>query len=172
MDRGCRTNKCVLTTAGMYADKDALTKLLDIRIKMYMHQHGKTMSTAAVAQLLSVTLYGRRFFPLYTFNCLGGIDEDGRGVVYSYDAVGSVERVQYSATGGGQTLIQPLLDNQLGWKNAKVAKPKLSLEETLDLVKDAFASAGERDITTGDWVDISIITKDGVREERFALKED
>jgi 20S proteasome subunit beta 6 len=33
--------------------------------------------------------------------------------VYTYDAVGSYERVGYSAQGSGSTLIMPVLDNQL-----------------------------------------------------------
>jgi 20S proteasome subunit beta 6 len=37
----------------------------------------------------------------------------GVGCAYSYDAVGSFERVQYSSSGTGQTLVQPLLDNQV-----------------------------------------------------------
>lgn len=51
-------------------------------------------------------------------------------------------------------------------------KTEYSLEETVDLVKDAFATAGERDIYTGDFVDILIITKAGVRQERMELRFD
>lgn len=43
----------------------------------YQHSHGKPMSCPATAQLLSNTLYHRRFFPLYTFNLCVGLDEEG-----------------------------------------------------------------------------------------------
>lgn len=43
----------------------------------YEHSHGTVMSCSAAAQLLSVTLYYRRFFPYYAFCMIGGIDEDG-----------------------------------------------------------------------------------------------
>lgn len=37
----------------------------------------------------------------------------GKGCVFTYDAVGSYERVGYSAQGSGATLVIPVLDNQL-----------------------------------------------------------
>jgi 20S proteasome subunit beta 6 len=46
------------------------------------------------------------------------------------------------------------------------------MEQAIDLVKDAFVSAGERDIYTGDDVEILIITKDGIRTDSLALKKD
>ena len=39
--------------------------------------------------------------------------ETGKGCVFTYDAVGSYERVGYSTQGSGSTLITPFLDNQL-----------------------------------------------------------
>lgn len=43
----------------------------------YEHSHGVEMSGSAVSQLLSVTLYYRRFFPYYAFCMVGSLDENG-----------------------------------------------------------------------------------------------
>jgi len=167
------TNKTVLVTSGMQADQAALHKLLQTRLKTYLHEHRKQMSTQSIAQMLSNTLYYRRTFPFYTFNVLGGLDEQGKGAVYSYDAVGSFERVQYSSSGTGQTLIIPFLDNQIAKKNQQGKQlENLTVEEVVSLVKDTMTSAGERDIYTGDHVDIAVITNEGISFEKFDLKYD
>lgn len=72
------------------------------------------MSAAAVAQMLSTILYGRRFFPYYVSNVVAGLDEaTGKGVIYSYDPVGHCEKGQFHAGGSSGALLQPLLDNQV-----------------------------------------------------------
>lgn len=37
----------------------------------------------------------------------------GKGAVYSYDPIGCIERLQYSSSGAGESMIQPFLDNQV-----------------------------------------------------------
>ena len=130
------------------------------------------MSTQSEAQLLSNTLYGKRFFPYYAFNILGGLDEEGKGGVYSYDAIGSYERYQVAATGSGQAYIIPFLDNVISNNNRTQEKPILPLAEVVELLKDAFISCGERDIYTGDRVEISVITATGIETTYFNLKGD
>lgn len=107
-----------------------------------------------------------------SFNVVGGLDSSGKGAVFTYDAVGSFERVGYAAQGAGQKLIIPLLDDIVGGRNRADTLPPLTVEAAVETVKEAFVTAGERDIYTGDTVEIFIITKDGVREERFELKKD
>ncbi|GAX79214.1 hypothetical protein CEUSTIGMA_g6654.t1 [Chlamydomonas eustigma] len=171
------SNEVCITSAGMQADAKALHKVLQMRNIMYQHNHSKPMSVSAVAQLLSNTLYYKRFFPYYTFNIVAGLDDAGVGAVYAYDAIGSYERSGYACQGSGKGLIQPVLDNQLKADSPLLIPPRntitsLPLDQALDLVKDAFTSAGERDIYTGDEVEIVIITKEGTRKERLELKKD
>mgnify|MGYP002631805484 CR=1 FL=1 len=167
-----------LGTGGFRGDITTLQKLLRAKVTQYAHRHREEMKPHAVAQMLANTLYGKRFFPYYTWNVVAGLDENGVGVVYSYDPVGNYERVRVSVTGSGESLIQPLLDNQLERQHQALgAKPPvlstdLTIEQTIELVKDAFVSASERDIRTGDCVEICIITKEGSRMESFPLNID
>jgi len=156
----------------MQADVLALQKNLKAMLQIYEHNNGKPMSTPAIAQFLAIQLYYKRFFPYYSFNVLGGIDEQGVGCCWSYDAVGSHERVVYSSSGSGQMLVQPLLDNQVGHTNQTTPKPELTPEEADSIIKEALTSAGERDIHTGDFADICRIDATGVHFSKLELKFD
>uniref|UniRef100_A0A061SC03 Proteasome subunit beta n=1 Tax=Tetraselmis sp. GSL018 TaxID=582737 RepID=A0A061SC03_9CHLO len=72
--------RCVMSSSGFQADYQTLQKLLGARQVMYQHNHNKPMACSAMAQLLSNTLYYKRFFPYYSFNLLGGLDDQGEDV--------------------------------------------------------------------------------------------
>lgn len=166
------TDRCCLATSGMQADAATLRKVLNYHTTMYKHTHQKDISTPAVSQMLSNTLYHKRFFPYYTFNLVCGVDAKGVGKVYGYDAIGSFEEIPYGCVGSSMHLITSLLDNQVGFKTQPTNRKVLSLEETVSLMKDALTCAGERDIYTGDEADIWIITAAGTQKTKFALKKD
>ena len=64
-----------------------------MRMKAYRHNHNKEMKTPAVAQMAAIMLYNKRFFPYYISNILAGLDENGKGVLYSYDPVSCLSLV-------------------------------------------------------------------------------
>jgi 20S proteasome subunit beta 6 len=167
------TSKAVLASCGNWADSDTLTSFLETRVKQYEDAHeNREISLNALAQLMSTMMYGRRFFPYYVSNILAGIYE-GKGYVYSYDPIGHCERHTYRAGGSSSALLQPILDNQVGLKNME-NKPTtpLTIDRAVDLVTDAFISAAERDIYTGDGVLISIVTENGVENRKVQLRKD
>ena len=88
-------------------------------------------------------------------------------------------------------MLQPLLDNQvqpapcidwtytafpfkqIGFKNQDgVIKEPITREKAVSLVKDVFISAAERDIYTGDGLQIHVITADGIETELLPLRRD
>ena len=174
----------VLSVVGFAADGQALKERLDAIVKMYKYHHSKNMSVKACAQRLSTILYQKRFFPYYVHAILGGLDEEGKGALYSYDPVGSYEREQCRAAGAAASLIMPFLDNQVNFKNqyipgsgeghaleARKTEP-LKRQEVEQLVRDAFTSAVERHIEVGDGLQMLVVTKSGIEEIYDPLKKD
>jgi 20S proteasome subunit beta 6 len=167
------TKEAVLASCGNWCDSDTLSSILSARVTQYSDIHeNREISLNALAQLLSTMMYGRRFFPYYVSNILAGIYE-GKGYVYSYDPIGHCERHTYRAGGSSSALLQPILDNQVGLKNME-QKPNvpLTIERAVNLIKDTFISAAERDIYTGDGIKIAIITDKGVEEQTIPLRKD
>ena len=174
----------VLSVVGFAADGEALKERLDTACKMYRYRHGKAISVNACAKRLSTILYGKRFFPFYTHAILAGLDEEGKGAVYSYDPVGSYEREQCRAGGAAASLIMPFLDNQVNFKNQYVPgsgvghdlqeRPRVALARPVveELVKDAFDGAVERHIEVGDFLQMMVVTSQGIEEIVLPLKKD
>jgi len=171
------TKKCIISSCGMKSDAIALHKLLKARIVMYEHKHRREPSVTAIAQMLSTVLYQKRFFPFYTFNTVAGVDDQGKGAVYNYDAIGSFERVPYTTQGSGKSLVLSVLDQQLSDENKTqvddtMGADKIDQTACVALCKDALTSVGERDIFTGDYGEVFLITEAGVELSKFELRLD
>ncbi|KAJ1941458.1 Proteasome subunit beta type-6 [Linderina pennispora] len=168
------SNGSVLATTGYHADALKLVEHIEQRAQLYFHKHDRAMNVSAMAQMLSGILYSKRFFPYYVFPILSGLDAKGKGAVYTYDPVGNMERVNYQAYGSASALVQPFLDSQVGFKNQRNADPSRLLErpQAVKLAIDAFTSATERDIHTGDWLDLFVIDNDGIHQTKRELKHD
>lgn len=62
---------------------------------------------------------------------------------------------------------------QIGFKNMEgVQHVPLTKDKAVQLVKDVFISAAERDVYTGDALRICVITKEGINEQTIALRKD
>jgi 20S proteasome subunit beta 6 len=149
----------------MYADIIELQRNLKARIEIYRSTHKRDPDLEAVAQMLGIVLYMRRFFPYYAFNLLAGQKQDGTFTCYGYDAVGSWDEALYGAQGTGTQLVTPVLDNII---NRKIKEGvDLTEQDAIGLVKETMNATANRDIYTGDKVEIMIMRKDG----RFEVDE-
>jgi 20S proteasome subunit beta 6 len=166
------TDKCVITSGGMVADIETLHKLLIAKVKTYERQFKKSPSIEALAQLLGNTLYSRRFMPFYAFNLLCGLDSHGAGIVYGYDAIGSFDKLTYGVQGSGSELGAPILDNQFIGHNFLVKQLAQNVNEVEETAKDIINSIAERDIYTGDGIELVLVDATGVRVKREAIRRD
>ncbi|CAJ0939388.1 unnamed protein product, partial [Mesorhabditis belari] len=151
-------DNCVLATSGFYGDVLQLKRVLQSRLHKYRFDYRSEMTVDLCAELLARNLYYRRFFPYLTGAILAGVDENGKGAVFSYDPIGCIERLTYTASGAAEPMIIPFLDCQIGHVTLSDSadKPELTLERAKSLIKDAFRGAAEREISTGDKIHLIV----------------
>jgi len=169
------SDKIILSTSGFQGDVLQLKRILETNLHKYRFDRKEDMSVDMCAQMLARILYRRRFFPLYTCAILSGIDDFGKGAVYSYDPVGCVERVSTQCSGDGEPLLQPLFDNQARFATLApgIERPTLTVERAISLIKDGFRFIAEREISTGDSIYI-VVAQAGkpVQSMTFPLRGD
>ncbi|EAX99321.1 Family T1, proteasome beta subunit, threonine peptidase [Trichomonas vaginalis G3] len=163
-------SNCMISATGFDGDIDAfITRMRSILLN-YENQHFHEMSVESVARCVSNTLYSKRFFPYYINILVGGINSEGKGKLYGYDPVGTIEDLHYDSNGSGSSLAAPLLDSAFGTIHHNTRPfPAVSLQDAKNIVRDAICSVTERDIYTGDALQLCVFTKDGFAQEEFPL---
>lgn len=163
-----RIGKYFLTTTGFHADGFEVYNILMYKVKLY--ESYAIISLKALAHLLHNVLYSRRFFPLYSYTCLSGIEE-GVARIYSFDCVGSYQETKCRCDGSGSLIVQPLLDSWISGNNF-ANYSGLSFEHALEFVKKVFDGVAERDIKTKDFLEIYILDGDSVDRQVVSLRKD
>lgn len=141
-----------LTVSGLISDMQMMVKIMRVYFNLFELESGSPMSVKAFSKYLASFLYQRKMAPLYTQVIVAGVDKDGLSL-YTLDPVGSLIPEDIAATGTGTTLAISILESKYD--------PDMTVEEGKVLVEEAIVNSVKRDATTGDGLDILIITKDG-----------
>jgi proteasome beta subunit len=89
---------------------------------------------------------------------IAGFNEDGTIELYSTDPVGHITKVEdYDANfGSGMPYVLGLLERQY--------KEGLTVKEGIELAKEALKSSTQRDMGSGNGIDVITITKEGIKK--------
>jgi len=147
--------------AGLISDMQTLSREASAYTNLFKLDYNRPISVKAAAKLFSNLLFQRGFRPLLTETLVGGVDEEGPSL-YSLDAIGSLLKDDFIATGSGAEIAIGVLE--AGYKEG------ISLEEGKELVLKAINSAVKRDIMSGEGIDMLLISVNEVREESIPLK--
>ncbi|OHT07578.1 Family T1, proteasome beta subunit, threonine peptidase [Tritrichomonas foetus] len=156
------TSKAMIVATGFDGDIDAfVTRIRQILVR-YQQEHFKEMSTESLALCVSNILYSKRFFPYYINILVGGIGLKDEGLLYGYDPVGTLECLNYDAHGTGSPMAMPILDNHFGSMHHNTTPfPHPEVDDAVNLIRDIMASVSERDIYTGDCLQVAVMKSDG-----------
>lgn len=148
-----------LTTAGLVSDIQLLTKVIKAQLKLIEIRRGKKSSVKQAANLLGGLVYGniRRMsmIPGIVGFILGGRDLSGFHL-YNLGIDGSVTDVDdYAADGSGMPFALGVLE--------ATYRKDMTISEGIKTAVTAINTAIQRDLATGNGIDVLTITKDGVK---------
>ena len=141
--------------AGMIADMQVLVRQVGALSKIRKLETKRNVAPNSVAKLMSVIMFERRFFPLLTQVIVGGIE--GKPQIYTLDPLGSLLPDEYAAVGTGAEMALGVMDAEY--------KREMSEEKAKELAIKAIKSSILRDSSSGDGIDLLMITSNGQREE-------
>lgn len=149
------TNQVGAACAGMIADMQVLVRQVGALAKIRKLETRRNVAPNSIAKLMSVIMFERRFFPLLTQVIVGGIET--KPEIYTLDPVGSVLPDDYAAVGTGAEMALGIMDAE--YKTTMLEKT------AKELAVKAIRSSIQRDSSSGDGIDLLLITNDGPRDE-------
>ena len=154
------TDNISVTVAGTVSDVQLLTKLLKAELRLKDLRTNRESSVKEAVNLLSSMVYNniRKFsvIPGISHFIVGGRDSTG---IYVYDvgADGSVTEIDdYTSSGSGSVMAYGVLET--------LYQKDMTVSEAVKLGAKAINAAVQRDIASGNGIDIVAITKDGVKK--------
>ncbi|MBI2208619.1 proteasome subunit beta [Candidatus Woesearchaeota archaeon] len=149
-----------VTVAGTVSDVQLLAKYIKAELKLKEIRTNRGNMVREAANLLAVMVYNNirklSLIPGISHFVLGGKDDSG---FYLYDLSpdGSIAEIDdYVSSGSGSVMAYGVLET--------LYEKNMSVEEGIKLAAKAVNAAVQRDIASGNGIDIVTITKDGVKK--------
>lgn len=150
------TDRIAITTAGSVGDVQMLARLLEAEARYYQFSWGRSLTTKAMANLLSNILNENKWFPYLVQIIIGGYVDEPE--LANLDPLGGLVFDKYTATGSGSPFAIAILED--GYRD------DMEIKDARELAVRAVRTAGKRDVYTGDRkIQVMTITEEGMKEE-------
>lgn len=149
-----------ITTAGTVSDVQLLIKLIKAELRLKRLRTGKKVTVSEAANLLSGMVYSNirkmSMIPGISHFLFAGKDETGFHLYDIYPDGSITEAEDYLASGSGSVFAFGVLET--------LYKPTMSVEEGKSLAIKTVNAALQRDVASGNGIDIVIISARGVEK--------
>jgi len=154
------TDNIAVTVAGTVSDVQLLAKYIKAELRLKKIRTGKENTVKEASNLLATLVYSNirkmSMIPGISHFLIGGKDQFGFHI-YDLSPDGSIVEVDdYISSGSGSVMVFGVLET--------LYKNNLSVEEGMKLAVKCINAAIQRDIATGNGIDIVTVTKDGVKK--------
>ena len=155
------TDNIAVTVAGTVSDVQLLAKYIRAELKLKLIRTDRESTVKEAANLLAMLVYNNirklSLIPGISHFLIGGKDEEGFHI-YDLAPDGSIIEVDdYTTSGSGSVMVYGVLET--------LYDKKISVEEGIKLAVKSINAAVQRDIASGNGIDVVAITKDGVKKD-------
>ncbi len=153
-------NYLIASFTGGVSDAQLTAKIIAAELRLKELKTKSRPTTEEAANLISMTIYRNirspSMIPSIVGMLVGGVDENGKAHLYSIEPAGSITEVSdYDANmSSGMPYILGLLERQY--------KKDITVKEGIELAKECIKSSTQRDVGSGNGIDVFTITKDGI----------
>ena len=154
------TDNIAVTVAGTVSDVQLMAKYIRAELKLKEIRTDRENSVKEAANLLSMMVYGNirklSLIPGISHFLLGGKDDAGFHI-YDLAPDGSIIDVDdYTTSGSGSVMVYGVLET--------LYKKNMSVDEGVELAVKSINAAIQRDIASGNGINIVTITKEGIKK--------
>lgn len=150
------TEKCYVGFGGLATDVQTVGELLKFKLKLYRLKENRTMSAQTLTNLVSTTMYEKRFGPFFVDPVVAGLDDNNNPVICSYDLIGAKSEAK-DFTCSGTTSEQLMGVCESFWK------PDMDPDQLFETISQCLLAAVDRDCLSGWGGIVHVITPEGVR---------
>lgn len=154
------TDNIALTMAGVASDAQLITKLITAELSLIKIRKEREVTVKEAANLLSGIVYQNirklSTIPGISHFLLGGKDSTGFHIFDIYPDGSLNECPDFLSSGSGSVMAFGVLDT--------LYKENMTIQEGIQLAVKSINAAIQRDMNSGDGIDVFTITQDGVKQ--------
>ncbi|RCK65515.1 Proteasome subunit beta type-3 [Candida viswanathii] len=155
-----------LGLTGLASDVLTLRDLFRFKTNMYKLREDHAVEPLTLANLVSSSLYERRFGPWFVSPIVAGLDsKTNRPFVCGFDSIGCID---YSH----DFIVSGTASDQLYGMCESLYEPGLGPEELFETISQALLNAVDRDALSGWGAVVYIVTKDKVVKRVLKTRQD
>jgi proteasome beta subunit len=150
------TNYVGAACAGVVADMQNVLKEVKAYANLYRLEQNIEPNVRTVAKMLSLNLFGNRYFPYFMETIVGGVDREGPHVIV-LDPLGSMIEDDYAVVGTGAEIAVGVIESSY--------RRDMSAKEIYELAARSVRASIGRDAGSGNGIDLLLYTQEGLKAE-------
>ncbi|CAN6639485.1 proteasome subunit beta type-3 [Trichomonascus vanleenenianus] len=155
-----------LGLTGLATDVLTVSELMRFKANMYKMREERDMEPDTFANLVSTSLYERRFGPYFVGPIVAGLNsKTEEPFLCAFDLIGAMDGSKDFAVAGTSS-------EQLFGMCESLWEPDLEPEELFETISQAFMNAQDRDCLSGWGAVVYVITKDKVIKRLLKTRQD